>query len=187
MKVLNLYFSSTGNTKKVADQITGAAVFCGHQVDTIRATGKADFDLLQYDLIFVGSGVYEWLPGKPLRTLFGKLRQRYVALGEIKPGSPPRPGKSAVVYCTYGGGHTGVNEAVPTAKYLGQLLEHLGFQVLAEWYLVGQYHGRLKQFNATGRLGNISGRPNEEDLRQVAEMVKGMLQAQKARKSGVIG
>jgi len=178
MKVLNLYFSSTGNTKKVADQIAGTAASLGHQVDTIRATVNADFDPLQYDLVFVGSGVYEWLPGKALRTLFGKFRQKYVSQGNIKPGAPPRPGKSAVVYCTYGGAHTGVNEAVPTAKYLGQLLEHLGFQVLAEWYLVGEYHGRFKLFNATGRLGDISGRPNTEDLRQVAEMVKGLLQTQ---------
>jgi hypothetical protein len=179
VKVLNLYFSSTGNTKKVADHISGAVAFWGHQVDTIRATVNADIDLLQYDLVFVGSGVYEWLPGKPLRTLLGKLRQRYVAQGEIKSGAPLRSGKSAIVYCTYGGAHTGVNEAVPTAKYLGQLLEHLGFQMLAEWYLVGEYHGRFKQLNAAGRLGNISGRPNEEDFRQVAEMVKGVLKAQK--------
>jgi hypothetical protein len=177
MKVLNLYFSTTGNTKKVAQHISATAATCGHQVDTIRATGGADVDFLGYDLVFVGSGVYEWLPGKPLRTLFGKMRQKYVALGEIKPGAPPRPGKLAIVYCTYGGGHTGINEAMPTAKYLGQLLDHLGFQVLAEWCLVGEYHGKLQRFNALGRLGDIGGRPNEEDLRQVAEMVKGVLKA----------
>jgi hypothetical protein len=177
MKVLNLYFSTTGNTQKVARQISATAATCGHQADTIRATGGADVDFLGYDLVFVGSGVYEWLPGKPLRTLFGKMRQKYVALGEIKPGAPPRPGKLAIVYCTYGGGHTGINEAMPTAKYLGQLLDHLGFQVLAEWCLVGEYHGKLQRFNALGRLGDIGGRPNEEDLRQVAEMVKGVLKA----------
>jgi len=184
MKVLNLYFSATGNTQKVARQITITTASCGHQVDTVRATKGADIDLLAYDLIFAGSGVYEWLPGKPLRTLFGRMRQKYVALGKIKPGAPPRPGKSAIVYCTYGGGHTGVNEAVPTAKYLGQLLEHLGFQVLAEWYLVGEYHGKFQWFNTLGKLGDISGRPNEADLRQMAEMVAEVLQTQSDLKPG---
>lgn len=175
MKVLNLYFSSTGNTKKAAQTITATAESCGCRVDTIRATVNAEVNLLEYDLIFIGSGVYEWLPGKPIRALFSKLRQKYVAQREIKPGSPFRQDKIGVVYCTYGGGHTGVNEAIPTGKYLGQILEHLGIPVLAEWYLVGEYHGKWQEFSTMGRLGDISGRPNDEDLRQVAEMVRGVL------------
>ncbi|HAY20737.1 MAG TPA: flavodoxin [Desulfobacterales bacterium] len=178
MKVLNLYFTTTGNTTKVADQIAATIAAGGHQVDTIRITANTSVDLLEYDLIFVGSGVYEWLPGKPLRSLFSRLRQDYVARGEIRPGSPLRQGKTGVVYCTYGGGHTGVNEAIPTAKYMGQLLEHLGIPVIAEWYLVGEYHGKLQRFSTTGRLGDISGRPNKEDLRQLAELVQGILKAQ---------
>ncbi len=183
MRVLNLYFSSTGNTKKVADQIAATATSLGHQVDTIRATAHAEVDLLAYDLIFLGSGVYEWLPGKPLRTLCSRLRQKYVAQGEIKPGAPCRQNKIGVVYATYGGGHTGVNEAIPTGKYLGQILDHLGIQVLAEWYLVGEYHGKLQGFSARGRLGDITGRPNDEDLRQVAEMVRGVLKTLPLRQS----
>lgn len=175
MRVLNLYFSSTGNTKKVAQTITATAESWGCRVDTVRAGGNTQVDLLEYDLIFIGSGVYEWLPGKPLRALFSNLRQKYVALREIKPCSPLRLDKVGVVYCTYGGGHTGVNEAIPTGKYLGQILDHLGIPVLAEWYLVGEYHGKWQGFSARGRLGDISGRPNDEDLRQVAEMVRGVL------------
>lgn len=177
MKVLNLYFSSTGNTKKVAEQIAATATALGHQVDTLRATPQAEVDLLAYEVIFLGSGVYEWLPGEPLRALCSALRQKYVAQGEIKPGAPLRPHHRGVVYCTYGGAHTGVNEAIPAVKYLGQLLDHLGIPVIAEWYVVGEYHGNLQQFSTLGRLGDISGRPNAEDLRQVAEMVKGVLLA----------
>jgi hypothetical protein len=103
MKVLNLYFSATGNTKKVAQTITATAEACGCRVDTIRATENAEVNLLHYDLIFIGSGVYEWLPGKPLRSLLSKLRQEYVAQREIQPASPLRQGKIGVVYCTYGG------------------------------------------------------------------------------------
>ena len=68
------------------------------------------------------------------------------------------------------------NEAVPAVKYMGQLFDHLGFDVLAEWYFVGEYHGKLKKFSDFGRLGDIHGRPNEEDLRQVAQKVQGILQ-----------
>jgi hypothetical protein len=82
-----------------------------------------------------------------------------------------------IVYCTYGGGHTGANEAVPAVKYLGQLFDHLGFEIVAEWYLVGQYPatGRFKDFSSLGRLGDITGRPNTADLDELVERVKGIL------------
>ena len=36
MKILNLYFSSTGNTAKVADRITATVEQLGHQIDKKR-------------------------------------------------------------------------------------------------------------------------------------------------------
>ena len=82
-----------------------------------------------------------------------------------------------VVYCTYGGAHTGSNEAVPAVKFMGQLFDHLGFEIVAEWYFIGEYpaHGRMKDYSALGRLGNIKGRPNDADLEEVAERVVGVL------------
>jgi hypothetical protein len=82
-----------------------------------------------------------------------------------------------VVYCTYGGAHTGANEAIPAVKYMGQLLDHLGIEVVAEWYIIGAYPGtgRFKDFSAGGRLGNIEGRPNDADLADVAQRVAGVL------------
>jgi flavorubredoxin len=176
MKVLNLYFTATNNTAKVAETISATVRQSGHQIETIRVDGPVEINLLDYDLIFVGSGVYEWLPGKPLQELLAALRAKYVAEGEIKPCSPRRPGKKAVVYCTYGGTHTGINEAIPAVKYMGQLFDHLGFEIVGEWYLVGEYHGKYKDFSLGGRLGNIQGRPNEADLKDLAEKVKGILQ-----------
>lgn len=69
MKVLNLYCSVTGNTEKVAKQIESAVLKAGHDVETIRVLKIVDLDLLAYDSVFVGSGVYAWLPGKPMSTL----------------------------------------------------------------------------------------------------------------------
>jgi len=177
MKILNLYFSSTGNTEKVANRIMEKVKQLGHEIDTIKITGDRDIDLLSYDMVFIGSGVYQWLPGKGLVDFIAARLSHYAAVGEIKFASPRRDHKKVIVYCTYGGAHTGVNEAIPAVKYMGQLFDHLGFDIVGEWYFIGEYpgKGRFKDFSALGRLGNIKGRPNEADLQEVAERVTGVL------------
>lgn len=177
MNILNLYFSGTGNTRKVADTIAETARNAGNAVDTVRIRKKMEreVDLLEYDLVFAGSGVYEWLPGKPVISLFGRLTREYREKGFIKQPAQKRYPKKAVVYCTYGGTHTGINEAVPTVKYMGQLFDHLGFDIVGEWYTVGEFHGGFKAFSKRGKLGNITGRPNKNDLDEVSELVKGVL------------
>jgi flavodoxin len=178
MNVLNLYFSSTGNTEKVALRIGETVQESGYNVETLKLTrNDMEVNILHYDLIFVGSGVYGQLPGRSLMELFRKLLQEYVKSGEIKPAAPRRPMAKTVVYCTYGGAHTGINEAIPAVKYMGQLFDHLGYTIIGEWYVVGEYKTeQLRTHSTTGRLGDIRGRPNEEDLRDIAERVKGVLQ-----------
>ena len=101
---------------------------------------------------------------------------KYAKLGEVKPCSPRRPSCGCVIYCTYGGVHTGINEAVPAVKLMGQLFDHLGYGILGEWYVVGEYHPEaMKSHSVVGRLGDIRGRPNEADLKEVSERVKGIL------------
>ena len=57
------------------------------------------------------------------------------------------------------------------------MFDHLGYTIMAEWYIVGEYKPeRLREYSVVGRLGDIRGRPNEEDLRDVAARVKGILQ-----------
>jgi flavorubredoxin len=177
MKILNLYYSMTGNTERVAEQIARTLEELGHDVDMVKITSKAmQLEVLAYEFVFVGSGVYAQLPGKPLMELYRALLQDYVKKGELKPASPRRRGARVVVYCTYGGVHTGINEAVAAVKYMGQLFDHLGYTIEAEWYIVGEYlTEKLRSHSLTGRLGDIRGRPNEEDLRDVAERVKGVL------------
>jgi flavorubredoxin len=176
MKVLNLYFSATGNTEKIAKQIEKTLGEQGMEVDSLKVGKEViEPDILSYDLVFAGSGVYHWLPGKPMIGFFEKLLDKYVRDGEIKPASPRRQGKRAVVYCSYGGVHTGVREAIPAVKFLGQLFDHLGYEVLDEWYFVGEYNGKMRPMSVKGRLGNIEGRPNEADFREVSEKVIGIL------------
>ena len=177
MKVLNLYFSSTGNTEKVARKIDETVRELGYPVDTVKISSKdAPPDILGYDFVFVGSGVYGQLPGKGLMDLHRELLQKYVKAGEIKPASPKRLSRYVVAYCTYGGVHTGINEATPAVKYMGQLFDHLGYSIVGEWYVVGEYKTeKLKSHSVGGRLGDIRGRPNQADLEDVAEKVKGVL------------
>ncbi len=176
MNVLNLYFSSTGNTEKVALKIQDTVRMLGHDVETVKVTsGDMDVDILKFDFIFVGSGVYGQLPGEPMIALHRSLLQKYSEKGEVKPASPKRSSANVVVYCTYGGVHTGINEAIPAVKFMGQLYDHLGYTIVAEWYVVGEYKttGHLDR-SVSGRLGDIRGRPNTEDLKEVAEKVKGI-------------
>jgi hypothetical protein len=178
-KVLNLYFSSTGNTEKVARKIQETARELGHRVETIKVTSAdVDVDVLKFDFVFVGSGVYGQLPGQSLIDLHRKLMHRYTERGAVKPASPRRPAANVVVYCTYGGVHTGINEAIPAVKFMGQLYDHLGYTIVGEWYVVGEYKtDRFHSRSTGGRLGDIRRRPNAQDLRDIAEKVKGIFQA----------
>lgn len=180
MKILNFYCSHTGNTQKVATQIEQTAKLLGHDVTTLAVTVDIDeksFDFLDFDFVFIGSGVYTWLPPKPMLDFFKAVQNKHVAKGDIKSCAPRLEKKRAVAYCTFGGAHTGKNEAVTTPKFLGQLLDHLGFEIIDEWLFEGQYNSKgYEHFSIEGRMGDITGRPNEDDLRRVASLVTGVLQ-----------
>ncbi len=175
MKVLNLYYSSTGNTLKVAKTITAALEALGHEVIDVRVKKDTDINVMDFDRVFAGSGVYAWLPGKHMQRLLERLRDGYAASGYIKPGAP-RIDKQAVIYCTYGGVHTGKNEAVPAVKFMGQLFDHLGFELIDEWYFVGEYRASgMQAMTTAGRLGDISGRPDQHDLDRIKQKVRGIM------------
>ena len=96
--------------------------------------------------------------------------------GDIKLGAPSIPGKTAVVFCTYSGPHTGISEATPAGDYMGQFFEHLGFEVAAKWYIVGEFHGS-EDLSTQGRLGDIRGRPNRQDLAEVESNVSTLIKS----------
>ncbi len=176
MKVLNLYYTLSGNTEKVANRIERTVQDMGHEINKVKVTSNTDeVDLLDYDFVFNGSGVYQWLPGRPMMDLFDNLREKYNDSGGIKPGSPKQEDKKAVIYCTYGGMHTGKNEAIPAVKYMGQMFDHLGFFILDEWYIVGEYPENNEVASTQGRLGNIKNRPDERDLEEIEERVRGII------------
>ena len=82
MRVLNLFYTSTKNTEKVAQQIHDVIEELGYSIDTINVTSlKQDINILQYNMVFVGSGVYGTLPGQPLIHLHRRLIQQYKSRG----------------------------------------------------------------------------------------------------------
>ena len=174
MKALIIYWSGTGNTKRVAETIHNALQSGGVNSTLKQVEEARDDDVYDYDLLFIGSPSYMWQPPAPVQEYIKAKVPYYVERGHIKMCAPKVPGKNGVVFVTYSGPHTGLNEAIPVGKYLGQFIEHLGFDIAGEWYTVGEFHGH-KDRSTQGRLGNIRGRPNQQDLDNIAKDVEKLL------------
>ena len=173
MKALVLYDSLGGNTEKVAERIHSTLGQGGVESDFVKISGDTDLDLYDYDLLFLGSPVIAWGPTNTMRDFVMKKLSEYHKT-RIQPSAPLRPGKFAVSFCTFSGTHIGENEAVPLTKWFSSFLGHLGCQVMGEWNIVGEFH-KTEAPNINGRLGDIRGRPNENDLLDVENRVKGLL------------
>lgn len=163
---LIIYWSATGNTEKVALAIKKGLEKAGMKVTIKKVTQAADEELYDYDLVCLGSPVLHSLPPPPVFKYLNKKGRKYRLEDEVVVSSPRILNKNALVFCTYSGPHSGVNEALPVGKYLRQFFEHLGFDIKGEWYEVGEFHG-WEEGSTKGIMGDIRGRPNEEDLAKV--------------------
>ena len=176
MKALVLYWSATGNTEKVARTIAESLNEATFDVDIEKLPAPDTLDLYDYDLVLMGTPSYQFMPPDPVIKYIKSRMKFYNERGDIKPQAPAVPGKNAAVFVTYSGPHTGVDEATPVGKNLGQFLAHLGFTIRGEWYTVGEFHNN-QVMSTQGRLGNIIGRPNEEDLADVKQNVRQLIAA----------
>jgi hypothetical protein len=173
LKAAVLFWSAGGNTRKVAAALHHALKGEGAHSRLLEICEDLEVDYPDYNLILLGAPSHQWLPPDEVMAWLKRQHRRKVS---VLPSSPEEPQRFAVVFCTFGGPDTGYREAVPCLKYLGQFLEHAGFRVVDEWPVVGQFHdpGRA-ELNVRGRLGDIRGRPDEHDLKQVAERLRGLL------------
>jgi flavodoxin len=174
MKALTIYDSLSGNTEKVATRIHNTLDRAGIESGLIKVASEINIDFLDYDIIFIGSPVIDWLPTQTMMNFVMKKLTEYRKSGRIPSSVPLRPGKFGVCFCTYGGPHIGKNEAVPLTKWFRAFLEHLGYLVLDEWHTIGEFHGKI-EMSTKGRMGDTRGRPNENDLRDIEIRVKGIL------------
>ena len=170
LKALVLYWSSTGNTEKVSRTIYETLKGQNISSSIMKIEEAKEIELLEYNLIFFGAPSYTWLPPEPVQQFFKDKMKLHHKRGDIKLCAPRLPEKWAVVFCTYSGPHTGEREAIPACKYIGQFFEHLGFNVMEEWKIAGEFHGR-EEYSTRGPLGDTHGRPNAEDLLNVEKDV----------------
>jgi len=171
-RVLVLYWSKGGNTSKVAETIHSTVERYGISSEIKEINDDLEIDPFSYELIFVGAPVYFNLAPQPVMKFLQRLRSRAANLAS----APEKPGHFAVIFCTYGGGHTGVEEAIPLLKYMGQVFEHEGIRIVEEWPVVGDFPGiNDPNYNTAGRLGDVTGRPNVSDLQVVSGQVSGLL------------
>lgn len=174
MNALIIYWSATGNTKRVAETIHNTLKSGGVNSMLKRVEEAKTEDLYEYDLVLIGAPSYMWQPPAPVQEYIKEKMNYYNERGDIKLCAPKLPGKRGVVFVTYSGPHTGLNEAIPVGKYLGQFFEHLGFDLAGEWYVVGEFHGHEDR-STKGRLGDIRGRPNQQDLDNITRDVNELL------------
>jgi len=163
---LIIYWSSTGNTEKVAYAVREGLEGAGLKVDLKKPQDATAIDFFDYDLVCVGSPSIRWQPAKPMADFLKSKLNFYRSQGKIKPCAPKVEGKNALVFCTYSGPHTGIDEATPAGKTMRQYFEHFGFNVVGEWYVLSEFHGR-EDLNTQGRLGDIRGKPTAEDLAKI--------------------
>jgi flavodoxin len=177
-RVLVLYWSKGGNTRKVAETIHATIKRHGLSSELSEIEADLGIDVFSYELVFIGAPVYNNLGPQPVMKFLQRQKYRAANL----PAAPEKPGHFAVMFCTFGGGHTGIGEAIPLLKYMGQAFEHEGIRVVEEWPVVGDFPEIKDPFyNTAGRLGDVTGRPNDHDLRIVAGQTTGLLRRLKVK------
>ncbi len=167
-KALILYWTHSGNTEKAARAIEAGLKSAGLQVRLSKIEDAGEVDYFDYDLVCVGGPSYNWHVPKPLDEYLKAKFAQHKKSERVRPGSPRQPGKYALVFCTYSGPHTGIDEAIPAGKYMAQFFDHIGFSVLDEWYILSEFHGHL-ELSTLGRMGDIRGLPSEGDLLEIQQ------------------
>ena len=172
-KALVVYLSITGNTEKVANCIHQGLIDGGFESKLVRVQDADNEDFYEYDLICFGSPSYNWHVPKPADDYLKSKFNHYRKEGRVLPGAPNLTGKNYLVFCTYSGPHTGIREAIPAGKYIGQFFEHFGFAVADEWYILSEFVGS-EEYNTLGRMGNIKGLPSDSDMARLKDSAQNL-------------
>ena len=168
---LIIYWSKTGNTEKVANAIKQGLEEAKVHVTLKKPEEAENLDYFDYDLVCVGCPSHQWHAPDQMTAYLKRKFDFYRENGKIRLGAPKTADKKAIVFVTYSGQHTGIAEATPVGKDLGQYFDHIGFTVVAEWYVLSEFHGS-KEGNREGRLGDLRGKPTAEQLKNIKETAK---------------
>lgn len=77
-----------------------------------------------------------------------------------------------MIFATYSGPHTGLDEATQVGIYMQQFFEHIGFNVIDEWYILSEFHVSLE--NSTKGRRTLRGKPTQEELIKIKENAKSL-------------
>ena len=167
-KALVVYLSVTGTTEKVANSIYEGLLEAEFETSIQKVKEAKNENFYDYDLVCFGAPSYNWHIPKPADDYLKAKFNQYKKDGRIIPCAPKMPGKNCLVFCTYSGPHTGINEAIPTGKYIGQFFEHFGFAIVDEWYILSEFIGS-EENSTKGKMGDIRGLPSEQDLARLKQ------------------
>ena len=155
MNMLLVYFSQTGNTRKVAESMAEAFRDKGHTVRTLSMKEAQPADILSCDVLGMGTPCFESQAPTPVKDFLTAL--------------PPLYGKPAFVFATSGGSPGRV------LYDLAHIIQGKGASVLAGFMGRGTVH-----HPAPCLIGRMPGRPSHEDLERAhsfAQAVDRQLQA----------
>ncbi|MCD6523121.1 MAG: flavodoxin domain-containing protein [Candidatus Diapherotrites archaeon] len=149
MRVLLVYHSQTGNTKRIAEAIASGI---GKECVVKKVSEVKPGDIKRFDVIGFGTGVYFGKPGRSIVEFIERL---------------PKAKKRVFVFATYGIGFFG-KKAIKT---LETKLEAKGFTVGKAFGCLGFDNWGLLKI-----VGGINkGKPNEEDIKRAHEFGKALL------------
>ena len=168
MKILVAYFSKTGNTEKVAQSIKNGLE--GQEVDLKPIKDVDSSNLNNYDLIFLGSGIYASRVNKSLSNL--------VNAAQNLP-------QNFVFFCT----HASVKSYQDGFKLVKRTLKEKNSNIIGEFDCMGENIGipettiksmldKLppeKRKEAEEYQKRLKGRPNEEDLENARRFAQSII------------
>ncbi|MGV9173690.1 MAG: EFR1 family ferrodoxin [Promethearchaeia archaeon] len=150
MKVALIYFSPTGNTKRIAKVISRTLQEFDVKIREINITNhenrKVPLDFKEYDACFFGFPVYGWRVPKILREWFKKLDGFGILCS---------------VFTTYGGINPGV-----VHYEIQKILTQQGFNLISTAEFLGEHTYNLAGWEAA------EGRPNKSDFLIAEQFIK---------------
>lgn len=143
MKVAIIYFSQTGNTRRVAETMAGTFRESGHPAWTISLEKATPQDAITGDLLGIGTPTFSSQAPTPVRAFLSTL--------------PPLDRQRAFVFATTGGAPGRV------LSDLAHLLRSKGASVVGGFLVRGEVH-----HPAPCLIGRYPNRPDANDLAKVS-------------------
>jgi len=161
MDIKVVYFSQTGNTRKVAEAMATTFSHLGHSVQTLPIKKASPKDITRCDLLGIGSPCFTGQAPTPIKNFLRSL--------------PPLYNQPAFVFATSGG-------APGKVLYdLTSLLRRKGAEVIGGTLVRGECFHPAPCF-----IHRYPGRPNSEDLKRARRFALNIAEHVSTGKNGLV-